>query len=100
MSCFSEAVKEVKSSGLPMDWEHLAEKLSCRGGEDYVNGFWTSLTSFDAYRIGAEPVPLVQYSPVFMPTRTPLPSPTPMTSEASLWIGVYMDANADGLPQP
>jgi hypothetical protein len=100
MSCLSEAVKEVKADTQPVDWEHVADKLKCKGGREYVDGFWVTLTNFDNYRYDPGGAPIVEFSPVLAPTRTPLPSPTPVTSIAKVWVGVYMDANGDGIPQP
>ena len=99
MSCLDQDVKAVKQAGLTMDWENLSEESSCQEGVNYVNGFWSDLTSFDANRYSLGSAPIVQFSPVFV-TRTPLPSPTPITSSATVSVGVYMDANKDGTPQP
>jgi hypothetical protein len=64
-----------------------------------VNGFWTDLLLFETNRYYQGTSPIVQFSPSFV-TRTPLPSPTPITSKARVSVGVYMDANKDGIPQP
>jgi hypothetical protein len=100
MSCIAAAVKEVKQNDDPMDWEHIAFHMKCPGGQKYVDGFWSTLNTFDNNRLVAPPVGITQYAPVFSPTRTPLPSPTPDLSSATIWVSVYVDANGDGMPQP
>ncbi len=99
ISCFDNAVAAVRRNDQPMDWTHLLNFSTCTDGDKYVNGLWNSLLSFDSYRYtpGAEQVAL--YSPVFLPTRTPLPTPTAVISQAMIAVGVFMDANGDGVPQ-
>lgn len=100
MTCLSTAVKGVKYVGDPMDWNHLADQITCPGGRKYVDNFWANLLLFDTYRYTQGTTPITQFSPVFMPTRTPLPSPTPVISHAKVQITVYMDLNGNGTAEP
>ena len=100
LTCLADAVKAVKSVGDPIDWEHLSKQVSCTGGQKYVDGFWANLSLFDSYRFTQGANPVVEFAPVFMPTNTPLPSPTPSISSAHVVVTVFMDANGDGTPQP
>ncbi len=98
--CIRDAVDFARKAGEPLDWEHVSFYLNCRGAERYVNGFWSSLLSFDSYLLERESLPLVQVNPTFVPTRTPLPPPTEIPSTAQVWVRVYMDDNGNGLPDP
>ncbi len=100
MSCLADAVHATKLAGDPLDWEHLGPQINCAGGEKYVNNFWANLGLFDSYRYSSGAVPQGQYQPVFSPTNTPLPSPTPNLSSAKVEVTVYMDLNGDGTPEP
>jgi hypothetical protein len=99
-ACLAEAIKNTKLVGDPTDWEHVAPQINCPGGRKYVDNFWAQLSLFDSYRYASGSSPIVQYSPVFSPTRTPLPSPTPIISTAKAVVTVYMDMNGNGTPEP
>jgi hypothetical protein len=100
ISCFENAVIAVRRNDQPMDWTHLSNQTVCSDGEKYVNGFWQNLLLFDSYRFipGASQIAL--YSPVFLPTNTPQPTPTTAISKAIISIVVFIDSNGDGVPQP
>jgi hypothetical protein len=100
LNCLSTAIHNVKQVGDPVDWEHLSTLVTCPGGEKYVNGFWSQLSLFDSYRYSSGAAPIVQFTPVFAPTRTPLPTATPVISDAKVVVTVYIDSNGDGTPQP
>ena len=100
VACLSEAVKNTKSVGDPVDWEHLAPQINCPGGRKYVDNFWAQLSLFDSYTVIPGATPAVQFSPVFAPTNTPPPSPTASISTAKVLVMVYMDANGNGTPEP
>lgn len=99
-SCLAEAIKNTKAIGDPVDWAHVGPQVNCAGGRKYVDNFWANLGLFDAYRLTSSAQPLVQFSPVFAPTNTPLPSATPEISTAQVVVMVYMDANGNGTPEP
>ncbi len=100
LACLSEAIKNTKVAGDPVDWEHVAPQINCPGGRKYVDNFWANLSLFDSYTNVLGATPVAQFTPVFAPTRTPLPSPTPIISTAQVVVTVYMDANGDGTPEP
>ncbi len=99
ISCFDSAVAATKRNDQPMDWMHLSDMSRCSDGNKYVNGFWGSLLLFDSYRYTPGAYQVALYSPMFMPTHTPLPTPTTAMSQARIVIGVFMDASGDGIPQ-
>jgi hypothetical protein len=99
-SCLADALHAVKAVNDPVDWTHLGPQVSCPGGRKYVDNFWANLGLFDSYRYTAGAAPLVQYSPVFAPTNTPLPTATPPISSAQVVVTVYMDLNGDNTPEP
>jgi hypothetical protein len=93
ISCFEESVAKVAKIGLPVDWDNVSGQLSCDSGVKYVDGFWGNLLSFDTYRYTPGDLEFVQVNPVFLPTRTPIPTATPNVSNASVEVIVYLDSN-------
>jgi len=93
LSCFEQAVAKVAKIGLPIDWDNVSGQLNCDSGQNYVDGFWSNLLSFDTYRYTPSDLEFVQVNPVFLPTRTPIPTATPNVSSASLEVYVYIDSN-------
>jgi hypothetical protein len=100
VSCLAQAIKNTKLAGDPVDWDHVGPQISCPGGRKYVDNFWANLGLFDSYRYSSGSSPIVQHAPVFSPTNTPLPSPTPVISSAQVVVTVYVDSNGDGTPEP
>ncbi len=101
LACLSDAVKNTKAVGDPIDWEHVGPQVNCPGGRKYVDNFWAQLSLFDSYTTGVlGATPIVQFAPIIGATHTPEPSPTPMISTAHVVVTVYMDMNGDGTPQP
>jgi hypothetical protein len=96
ISCFEKAVK-ASPKGVPLDWETLSENTDCDGGEEYVDGVWGNLLSFDLYRYSASGQVVAQVTPEFAPTRTPLP--TPIVSTAQALVRVFLDRNQNGIPE-
>lgn len=98
LSCFQEAVKETVRDHQPITWENVEERISCRGGADYVNGFMGNLASFDLYLYQPSAASTVVVAPTIIPTRTPVPSPTPFISTATVRVEVFIDRNGNGSP--
>ena len=100
ISCFQSSVKETRDAGLPVTWENLQENLTCKGGQDYVNGVFDNLVSFDSYLYQPGDSVEVIVAPTIVPTRTPIPTPTVFISTALVRVRVYIDRNANGTPEP
>jgi hypothetical protein len=98
LSCFQEAVIATKKDKQPVTWENLVERINCRGGRDYVDGFMGNLLSFDLYLYRPADVATVLAAPTIIPTRTPFSTPTPFVSTATISVEVFMDRNGNGVP--
>lgn len=96
ISCFEESVSKVAKIGLPLDWDNISGQLRCDSGLNYVDGFWANLLTFDTYRYTPGDLEFVQVNPVFLPTRTPIPTATPNVSSATVEVTVYLDSNENG----
>lgn len=94
VSCFEQAIKNTPN-GLSLDWENVAENIECAGGQDYVDGFWGNLLSFDQYLYSPTGLETGQVTPVFAPTPTPFPTIVPSTAEAV--VQVFLDRNQNGV---
>jgi hypothetical protein len=99
LSCFQEAVIATKRDKQPLTWENLVERVNCRGGRDYVEGFMGNLLSFDLYLYQPAAVSTVLAAPTIIPTRTPFSTPTPFVSTATIRVEVFMDRNGNGTPE-
>lgn len=98
LSCFQEAVKATVRDDQPITWENVEERIPCRGGRDYVNGFIGNLLSFDLYLYQPSAASTVVVAPTIIPTRTPVSSPTPFVSTATVRVEVFMDRNGNRSP--
>ena len=98
LSCFQEAVNATKKAKLPVTWENLEERLKCKGGADYVNGFMNNLLSFDFYLYESTDRSAVIAAATIVPTRTPVPTPTVFISNATVRVQVFMDRNGNSSP--
>lgn len=98
INCFQQAVNNTRKDGLPVTWEYLADEIKCAGGRDYVNGFMDSLASFDLHLYQPSDLQSVLIAPTIVPSRTPVPSPTPYISSAKINVQVYIDRNSNGVP--
>jgi len=97
-SCFQEAVIATKKAHLPVTWENLRNEFKCKGGEDYVDGLMGNLFSFDLYLYQFNEADIPVAAPAFVPTRTPVPTPTVFISSARVKVQVFMDRNGNGAP--
>jgi hypothetical protein len=99
LNCFQEALIATRKAHKPFIWENVEERLKCRGGADYVNGFMNNLFAFDFYRLDYTDTGVVLAAPTIIPTRTPVPTPTPFVSNATVRVQVFMDRNGNGTPE-
>jgi hypothetical protein len=99
LHCFQEALLATRKADKPFTWENVEERLKCRGGADYVNGFMGNLFAFDFYRLDYTDTNVVIAAPTIIPTRTPVSTPTPFVSDAIVRVEVYMDRNGNGIPE-
>jgi hypothetical protein len=99
VSCFQEALIATRKANRPFTWENVEERLKCRGGADYVNGFMNNLFAFDFYRLDYTDTNVVIAAPTIIPTRTPIPTPTVFISNATVRVEVFMDRNENGIPE-
>jgi hypothetical protein len=99
IGCLQKAFAITKEAGQVIDWQHISENLNCKGSQNYVDGFWGSLLSFDMYRLDQDSTFFTQTTSIFVPTQTPIPPPTAIPAYAQIWVRVFMDANGNGLPE-
>jgi hypothetical protein len=99
LNCFQEALVATRKAHRPFTWENVEERLKCRGGADYVNGFMNNLFAFDFYRLDYTDPNVVIVAPTIIPTRTPVPTPTAFVSNATIKVQVFMDRNGNGTPE-
>ena len=99
LSCFQDALIATRRAHRPFTWENVEERLRCRGGADYVNGFMNNLFAFDFYRLDYTNTGIVLAAPTIIPTRTPVSTPTPFVSDANVRVQVFMDRNGNGTPE-
>lgn len=98
VSCFQDAVLATKKNRVPVIWENVSKELKCKGGADYVNGYWDNVVVFDYYLYEPSDLLSVMAAPTIVPTRTPVPTPTVYISNARIIVQVYMDRNGNGAP--
>lgn len=98
LSCFQEALLATRKAHQPYTWENVEKRLKCRGGADYVNGFMNNLLAFDFYRLDSTDTNVVVAAPTIIPTRTPVYTPTALTSDATVRVQVFMDRNGNNAP--
>ena len=99
LSCFQDALIATRRAHRPFTWENVEERLRCRGGANYVNGFMNNLFAFDFYRLDYTNTGIVLAAPTIIPTRTPVSTPTPFVSDANVRVQVFMDRNGNGTPE-
>ena len=98
LNCFREALVATKKAKQPANWENIANRLKCRGAENYVNGFMNNLASFDFYLLDVTDQNAVISAPTIIPTRTAVPTPTVYVSDATVKVQVFMDRNGNNSP--
>lgn len=105
--CLDTAVAATLKAGEPMDWQHVSGHMDCPGATDYVNNFWNTLSTFNNKLMVPTLVEAASANLISPPTETPIatsivpvPSPTPVTSHASVRVTVYVDKNGNDLPDP
>jgi hypothetical protein len=99
LSCFQQAVVATKKAKQPINWENVAERLKCKGAENYVDGFMNNLASFDFYLLDTTDSSVVLGAPTIIPTRTPVSTPTAHVSNATVKVQVFIDRNGNGTPE-
>ena len=98
-TCVRDAVREARAAGDSLDWDTVSNYFGCPDAKLYVDGYWDTLLSFDAYRLASNSSALLQAVPTFLPTPTPIPQPTAIPSTAKILVRVYMDANRNSQPE-
>ena len=100
LSCLQDAVLATKKEKLPVTWENVSDKLKCKGGADYVDGFMETLFAFDSYNYQTTKVEDVAAVPVstIVPTSTAVPTSTVVISTANVKVQVFMDRNGNKQP--
>ncbi len=98
VSCFQQAVLATKKERLPVTWENVSNNMSCKGGEGYVKGFMENLFAVDHNLYEPGNLLAVIAAPTFVPTQTPVPTPTVFVSDAKIIVEVYMDRNGNNSP--
>jgi hypothetical protein len=98
-SCLQDAITTVRRAHLPVTWENVGQELNCRGGGDYVDGFMGTLFSFDLYLYQPTDIDILIPQATAVPTRTPAPTPTAFVSSAQIRVEVFIDRNANDIPE-
>jgi len=98
LSCLQTAVLAVEKANLSVTWDNVANAMKCKGAVDYANGFMANLLSFDLYRFQVSESDTALAAPTFVPTRTPIPTPTVFISTARIRVHVFVDRNNNGSP--
>jgi len=98
LSCLQTAVNATEKANLSITWENVSKEFKCRGAEDYADGFMDNLFAFDSYLYQFTEADVVLAAPTFVPTRTPVPTPTVFISSAKVRVQVFMDRNGNGSP--
>jgi hypothetical protein len=99
LSCLQTAVLAVERANLPVTWENVSNEFDCKGAEDYGNAFMNNLLSFDLYLFQFSEKATELAAPTFVPTRTPIPTPTVFISTAQIRVEVFIDRNNNGTPE-
>ena len=99
LSCLQTAVQTIEKANLPVTWENVSNEIKCKGAEDYADGFMNNLFSFDLYLYQFSEAEIALAAPTFVPTRTPIPTPTVFISTAQVRVEVFMDRNSNGSPE-
>ena len=99
LSCLQTAVEAIERANLPVTWENVSGEIKCRGAEDYANGFMNNLFSFDLYLHQFSETDIALAEPTFVPTRTPVPTPTVFISTAQIRVEVFIDRNNNSSPE-
>lgn len=100
LSCVENAIEELATAGDETDWKHVSRKIACGDSVNYVERFWTSLTTFEDYRLKPEDQPSIPIVPTYLPTPTPIPTIGPPPSKATVWVIVVLDETRNGIPEP
>ena len=98
LSCLQTAVNATEKDNLPITWENVSKEFKCRGAEDYADGFMDNLFAFDSYLYQFTELDVALAAPTFVPTRTPIPTPTVFISSAQVRVQVFMDRNGNSTP--
>ena len=99
LRCFQDAALAVTKARLPVTWENLDKELDCRGGREYVDGMMANLFAFDSYLDQSINADNITSEFMFVPTNTPIPTPTVYISYAKVLVRVFMDRNGNGVPE-
>jgi hypothetical protein len=94
ISCFEQAIKNTPGE-LALDWENVAENIGCASGQNYVDGVWGNLLSFDQYLYSPTGQEVGRVEPVFAATPTPFPTAVPSSAQAV--VQVFLDSNQNGI---
>ena len=97
ISCFEQAIKNTPGE-LPLDWENVAENIECASGQNYVDGVWGNLLSFDQYLYSPTGQEVGRVEPIFAATPTPFPTAVPSSAQAV--VQVFLDSNQNGIADP
>jgi len=99
VSCFIDAVDNLKNANKDITWDNLENELNCGGnGADYVNGVMDNLFAFDFYLYQATDGDRALAESTVVATRTPVPTPTMYVSSATVKVQAYTDINGNGMP--
>lgn len=99
LGCLQNAVAKISDTGKPMTWELVANEIRCSGAKEYVEKFWSNLQAFDSNRQTMGQLALIPNIPIYAPTATPKPSPTPIVSRARIMVFVVNDRNGNNLAE-
>jgi hypothetical protein len=93
--CLVDALSETQKFNEPVTWANVSSRLTCERSREYVDSFWSNLTTFDQYIIPMAPDQPAAL-PTFAPTAVPTAVPTPVLARSTLRVLVYVDLDGDG----
>jgi hypothetical protein len=96
--CLDNAINAAFEAGSPTDWKNVSTYLKCPGAKEYVEDFWTNLQDFDNHVQIASVTNRPLQEPIYLPTRTPVPTATPVLSKNSIRIFVYVEIAGKQFP--
>jgi hypothetical protein len=95
--CLQSAIEKTAVDGTQINWESVAGNMNCAGATEYIDKFWTSLSSFEEnLKPPADLVSVQLQSPT---PAAPLPTQAQLLSKAHVIVKIFVDKNGDGILQ-
>ena len=96
--CVYDAIDSTFRAGENINWNNVSLRMNCPGGKEYVDDFWTSLTTFESNLMPVAQIQRTPVAPTYLPTRTPIPTPIPVLSKNLIRVFVYIEVAGKAFP--